>query len=507
MRPTISLLCSVPPGELPPSPPRYLFGRDELVEEIVGLAENLAPIALIGPPGIGKTAVALTVLHHDRIKQRFGDNRRLIRCDQFPASLSNFLSKLSEAIGAGVKKPKHLDSLRPFLSSREMIVILDNAESILDPEGTNIHEIYAAVEELSKLDGICVCITSRITLVPVVCEDLHIPTLSMKTARDTFYSNYKDCEVSNLIDNVLMDLDFHPLSITLLAAAAHQNDWDIDQLVQVWESQGTAMLHTHYNESLTASIELSLASPTFRGLGPHGREALEVIAFFSQGINEEHLDWLFPRAPSEITSISDGLYTLSLTKKRNGSITMLAPLRDYLRQKDPALSSLPYAIQRRLSADLNPDEPGPEEVRWVDLGKSERLQACRYYFLLDDMCTCKGERKTAIEHFKTALGIASSCNWRDQAFWIHHRLAVLFFYEDRLDEAYAHVEHAKSHAIDDLYMMGHAMRLQAGFWYNEDRIEEARSEASRAIDVFEQFGAAQDLACCGLMLQCIETRR
>ena len=621
-------------------------------------------------------SIALTVLHHDQIMKRFGDDRQFIRCDQFPATRAHLLSRFSKVIGAGVENPEDLTPLRPFLSSREMIILLDNAESILDPRGTNSREIYTVVDELSQFSNICLCITSRISTIPPTCETFEIPTLSMQAAHETFHRIYRNGGRSDLVDSILKQLNFHPLSITLLATVAHQNKWGTDRLSKEWERQRTGVLHTQHDQSLAVTIELSLASPMFQELGPDARGLLGVVAFFPQGVNENNVDWLFPTL-SDRTRILDNFCILSLTYRAHGFVTMLAPLRDHLCPEDPGSSPVLCTTKdhyfTRLSVIVDPGKPGFEDARWIAsedvnverlldvfmsidtnlvdiwdtcacfmehlywhkprvvglgpkieglpddyrskptclielsrlfdsvgnrveckrlliqalelwrerggelqvahtlrfMSKSNRVQGlykegiaqakealeiykrlndilgqatslqelgwlfyknyqldtaeeaalrainlsniegdqfsvCNCYHLLGNIYCDKGEMEKAINHYETALGIASSFNWREPLFWINYSLALLFFGEKRSYDAQAHIERAKPHAINSPYNLGCAMELQAWFWFQERKLEEAKSNALCAIDVYERLGAAKDVESCRAILRKIE---
>ena len=138
------------------------------------------------------------------------------------------------------------------------------------------------------------------------------------------------------------------------------------------------------------------------------------------------------------------------------------------------------------------------------LDKGGQHTICQSHCLLGDIYSSKGKTKKALDHYKTALRIASSFDWPGEQFRIHHSLANLFLGQNRFDVAHAHAEHAKSHAINHPYKLGLAMELQARIWYNQCRLEEAKSEALRAINVYEKIGATKDVEDCRAILRDIE---
>jgi tetratricopeptide (TPR) repeat protein len=499
----------------------------------------------------------------------------------------------------------------------------------------------------------------------------------MEAACDIFYSIYDSSGQSGIISNLVQWLDFHALSIVLLATTAFNNMWDYNRLAQEWDTHHTQILQTDHNESLAATIELSLASPMFHKLGPDAHDLLSVIAFFPQGINESNHDWLFPTIPSR-RNIIDKFCVLSLTHRSNGFITMLAPLRDYLHPKDPTSSPLLHAIKecylRRLSAHADPSSPSNDKAQWIisedvniehlldvftsidpnsvntwdacthfmehlywykprlvvlgpkfeglpdnhpskpacllylsqllslvgdhagckrllvhtlqlqralgddiivaqileilafvntqlllhkegilqvkeSLGIFRQLNCvsdqacclqelawllhgdnqldaaeeaasqslnllpdgnksdiCQSYLVLGDICHSKGNAEKAISHYEAALRIADSSHWHTQQHSALFSLASLFLNQGRFDDAHAHIQRAKIYTVNNAYDLGCMMELHAHIWYRQGGLEEAKSEALGAVDLFEKLGAwgVERLESCRELLQWID---
>ena len=306
--------------------PPYFFGRESTLVDLLSLAERSASVALFGAGGIGKTAVALKLLHHHQILIRFGKYRYFIRCDDLEHSLDGFLERLSEAIGF----PRPTDTtqlLSHFEASPPCILVLDAIDYILDPLAPAAAEISKTIAEFGRCQKVCILSTSRMD--PKIPGFRHrkIPMFHEEAARKVFHSSCR-LERSAVIDTILAELDFHPLSIALLASAVSENEWDGPALLEAWNNGKMCILRGSGREGLEDNIESIFRTPTIRELGTTAQQALEAIADSPRGVKETRLLNVFPEIGG-IEDAVDALCKFSLMYRQDGFVKMHSPFRLY----------------------------------------------------------------------------------------------------------------------------------------------------------------------------------
>lgn len=323
-----------PLSDLPQAPAKH-FPREDIMEEILDLTDQAASVALFGPIGIGKSFVANAVLDHKRTKAKFGNNRHTVFCDDLTDSLEDFLGRISDAVQTNVAQ------LRPRLeSSPPLILLLDGLDLILDSLTPGSEEICEAIEEFGSYDHVCLVTTSR------VYPDIHgfyraeIPTLSMDDARDTFY-NLCNLSRSSAVDALFTRLDFHPLSIVLLASSVRENNWDEPTLLKAWTNNQSSTIGRSYHQRLKEAIEPAFCSPSIQKLGTVATDVLETIALFQLGVEERELNRVFRGATGEVVDI---LCRSSLARRQGGYVKMLSPFQFCFLELIPASARMEEII-------------------------------------------------------------------------------------------------------------------------------------------------------------------
>ncbi|KLO14044.1 TPR-like protein [Schizopora paradoxa] len=354
----------------PPAKPVYFFGRVDLVREIAQLILEPQHVVLTGPGGIGKTSIAKAVVNDEEIIKAFGEDRFFVGFnDHDTANHSDsmvtfdvFASRIANALGL---QPEEADTQKIIMSylantSQRVLLIFDNAETILHA-GKETGRIATMIEELGALPSVAIMLTTRSLALPpnLHCKCIPVPPLALGAAREAFNAIYRAAIDTKTLDFLLNELDLHPLSINLLAQAAYQNQWSESDLTDTWKKEKTRVLTTHNfsegaagkNQSLAVSINLSLNSPAFQGLGSQVHDFLRILAFLPQGADVRRLEHLMPSI-SNSRSVVDALCRLSLTYRKDEFVTMLAPIRMYMLSDIVKMDALKPLSQSSLLEDV-----------------------------------------------------------------------------------------------------------------------------------------------------------
>ena len=318
-----------PPGLSPSSalPPALTnCFPQEVVNEVLDLTDQVASTALFGSIGVGKSLAALNLLHHDRTKAKYGQNRHFMRCDDLPNSLDAFLERLSDVVN--IDRAKDTTQPQPHLeSSHPFILVLDGVDHILDPLAPEAEEISTTIVELGSYEHVCLVTTSRMYPNIHGFHRIEVPTLPEDDARKAFYS-LSNLGRSPAVDDLIARLDSHPLSISLLANSVRENNWDEAALLKAWDNGEAGPLELSYHQNLKDAVESSFRSPTIRNLGVTAREVLGAIASSPCGIEEDKLESTFP-GETGVGEAVDILCKFSIVYRQGGFVKMLSPFRPY----------------------------------------------------------------------------------------------------------------------------------------------------------------------------------
>ena len=149
-------LSDTPPPHNLPNPASSFIGRVDELREVTKLLTDHQLVTLVGPGGIGKTRLALAVA--DRLKQSHADGVWWL--DLAPLrDPGAVLAQLAATLGVSARRSGTLDdAVRQFVGTRELLLIIDNCEHLVDEVGDTVQQLIGSGPSVDVLA------TSRVRL-------------------------------------------------------------------------------------------------------------------------------------------------------------------------------------------------------------------------------------------------------------------------------------------------------------------------------------------------------
>jgi predicted ATPase/DNA-binding winged helix-turn-helix (wHTH) protein len=300
------VLIEQPPTSEDPTPGGHnlpvrrtrMIGRQPLVDSLVGHLSRQRFITLVGPGGIGKTTVALRVA--EQLIGRYRDGIRLLDLALIndPLMITDHLATLLEL---SLHAAEPMNSLAAFLRDRQMLLVIDNCEHLIDAvallsesilrAAPDVH-ILATSREILRAEGEFVQRLDSLDCPPPIAVLDQAQALSFSALQlfvERAMASHDSFELTDdelpLVIEICRRLDGIPLAIEL--AAAQVNGLGLSGLLT--QLQGSFRLLTQgcqtmlgRHQTLRATLDWS-----FELLSPCEQTCLRRLGVFRGGFTLE----------------------------------------------------------------------------------------------------------------------------------------------------------------------------------------------------------------------------
>ena len=318
-----------------PAPPD-LVGRDTEVARLVQawLASPVQPVAVLGAPGIGKSAICLAALHDQQVQERFGNRRWFVRCDGAGSAEALLLGLTAELGAVDDGAPgKPLDRICAVLGADLAVVVLDNFETPWTADPLRVEEL---LRDLAAVPQAGIAVSARGTARPAGLrwrDFAMLSPLQLADARRLFLAVAgAGFATDPKLDELLAELDGVPLAVELMGYAA-QGQPSLDEVAGRWRTERTGMLQrmggASRELSVAVSVEASITSPL---MTVPARRLLALLGALPDGISRADLATLLPGSG---LAAAAALRQLGLVFDEGTRLRMLAPIREHSAAEHP----------------------------------------------------------------------------------------------------------------------------------------------------------------------------
>jgi hypothetical protein len=326
------------------------------MEVISALSLKPTQVAILGPGGIGKTALAVIVLHHPDIVSKYV-HRHFVSCAG-AATAGQLVNNVAVYLGLEPSQNPSKIIVQYLMECGPALLVLDNLETVWEA-AENRYGVEEFLSILSEVDELTLLV-SVILFLPVdeklkSLEQItlrgaerpgkvkwHRPFLAPLEPLHPTASRQTFIEIADLPTSddepdftEILELTGHlPLAISLMASVSAAEGYS--SALSRWKAERTSLVSQGYDKesNLEKSIMISLTSPRMTARVGN-LELLSILSVLPDGLCEVDLTGLNIPIGSILECKSVLLQTSLAYLDCDGRLQVLNPIREYIRRIQP----------------------------------------------------------------------------------------------------------------------------------------------------------------------------